>query len=687
MHEFNAVRFPVFDDPMHVLIRLYLMFRSIQRGTIKMRVFVMCRSDRIQLDVGEGELVSEVKEKVRTAFRLDPDQGPTGVDAKDKQILCLTYAGAILEDYWFITDLGIPSGSTLKVKLKEETNPSFFLHCSYNDRIHPVYHQINFHVADGNTLRGIASRSTGLPVGVFRLFNKENVEIFDCHVLDNYSLDIGDTIRLQTWEGWDGLLNTAFTGSSTDVADKLSKNELLANFQMKVVLYIAAHFGYVDLASYLLKKGARADEAVGDHPTRLWCSKTARHVDSLKAPVHEASEFGQLAVLRLFIISDVCSVYARDGNNLTPLTISLRKKQRDCAAFLLTKQWNKVHYVKKNYIPLAVVVKMKNWADRARNKVFKVHGLWKSSTKSVCRRLQSGALCGQGVMVNGYPPVRMSGNQPSESRERIKLNKRAATTSLELDETPEADPETYFKALKLNESCRLQRDEKLERTRKITEYARKNEQRQSRIADADGNKVPNDRTNNPNGLKLPKILRNASLTNSMNGNETGRRSKHEACNSSEKDVNGSRSSQTSNNMKHRRVEQAVDESDVDSKIGLLQRHARTRRSKSHESGIRQDQKSTPGELDGRSRGQSYLDRLPEQTLEVYERQRGLKSRDYAVRCLSLAESFTRKTWLRQVEQAVNIAAKGVRNVFDQKPHLFRENNRPTEATSLRQTVV
>jgi len=41
-------------------------------------------------------------------------------------------------------------------------------------------------------------------------------------------------------------------------------------------------------------------------------------------------------------VKDVCSLFARDRNNLTPLNLALRNKRTLCASFLLTKQWSKV---------------------------------------------------------------------------------------------------------------------------------------------------------------------------------------------------------------------------------------------------------------------------------------------------------------------------------------------------------
>ena len=51
---------------------------------------------------------------------------------------------------------------------------------------------------------------------------------------------------------------------------------------------------------------------------------------------------GRLGMVRLFYNEDMAAVYAHDAEGLTPLNHALRGKQRDCAAFLLTKQWAKV---------------------------------------------------------------------------------------------------------------------------------------------------------------------------------------------------------------------------------------------------------------------------------------------------------------------------------------------------------
>lgn len=47
----------------------------------------------------------------------------------------------------------------------------------------------------------------------------------------------------------------------------------MAKFQFRVACYIAAHFGYVDLANSMIHPklgGVKPEEPVGEHPSRLW---------------------------------------------------------------------------------------------------------------------------------------------------------------------------------------------------------------------------------------------------------------------------------------------------------------------------------------------------------------------------------------------------------------------------------
>jgi len=66
---------------------------------------------RLVMDIAEGQLVGEVKEKVRRALRLDADEGTVGSESHRRKNLSLSFSGAVLNDSWRFSDLGIPSGA------------------------------------------------------------------------------------------------------------------------------------------------------------------------------------------------------------------------------------------------------------------------------------------------------------------------------------------------------------------------------------------------------------------------------------------------------------------------------------------------------------------------------------------------------------------------------------------------
>ena len=59
-----------------------------------MRVFVAYGHNRQSFDIETEEKVQDVRERVREAFEIGPDEGPAGVEMQEKKILTLTYAGA-----------------------------------------------------------------------------------------------------------------------------------------------------------------------------------------------------------------------------------------------------------------------------------------------------------------------------------------------------------------------------------------------------------------------------------------------------------------------------------------------------------------------------------------------------------------------------------------------------------------
>ncbi|KAK6968208.1 protein ankub1, partial [Biomphalaria glabrata] len=234
------------------------------------------------------------------------------------------------------------------------------------------------------------------------------------------------------------------------VIAQLAGDEALVRYQMRVALFIAAHFGHVDLARYLLKLGCRSDEATGYHPSRAWCQEDG-HKDSRKCPVHEATLCGQLAVLKLFVYHDITCLKAKDGEGLEPINLALRNKIKHCASFLVSKQWSKINITKTFAVRLGTYALLKAWCQRAKERALLKYGVAKSSLKR--RTFYNGALVNHGVLVDGFSKSPMNGRTKAALQKEEKTAKeeqrRQKNFLSEEDLTTlcKEDPENYFRTL------------------------------------------------------------------------------------------------------------------------------------------------------------------------------------------------------------------------------------------------
>lgn len=401
-----------------------------------MLVFGVHEGERVAVDVPIGATVGDVKKLIQIKLNIFFDD----LVKQDKKILVVSYAGSDLNDSWIFTDLGIIPGSTIKVCMKEEVKPVLFVKCSHSGEVIEIMDDYNVEKMLVDDLRTIVAKKSGLPVSIFRLVSAEGLELFDHHVLFDYSIECGNTVYMENWDGWSELINYSILGLTPSVMPLIVADEIQSRFQLKVAMYIAAHNGCVDLARTCIKAGVRPDEPIGEHPSRQWC-KEQSHIETNRSPVHEAAEFGQLGVLRLFVNADITCSMARDGHNLTPLNLALRNKQRPCASFLLTKQWVRVPVTRSQSMTLQTFRRIKLWCERCKEKTFMKLGPNKSSLKR--RSFNTGPLVSHGVLVDGFSPSQMNGKarQVQNAHER----RKQAIESFASDSSD--DPESYFKHL------------------------------------------------------------------------------------------------------------------------------------------------------------------------------------------------------------------------------------------------
>lgn len=364
-----------------------------------MRVFILFKEERYCIDVEHRQTVGEIKQVLRRKFDLDAVQNEE--NENDMQ-MSLQFAGGSLEDDWIFTDLSIPSGVTLRCELVENVKSYLNVFVVYSGDMVKFTDPFSVWETRVSELRTMIMDKTGLHVSVFRLISPEGKEMFDCNILNDYNISVGDVIRLETWDGWASFLKAATKGHLTPTLKhmiSMGDDPLTAKYQLRVALFIAAHFGYPQLIAVLMKSGARSDEPVGEHPIREWCNGDV-HVDHLKTPVHEAAQQGHLNCLRQFIHHNYACILAKDGNGLTPCNIARRYKQTECFKLLIAEQFRSRSI---EGLTITLYAKIKKWSERARDRAVVFHKHNPSPLLlAMEKRSYRKAAVGQKVYVDGF---------------------------------------------------------------------------------------------------------------------------------------------------------------------------------------------------------------------------------------------------------------------------------------------
>ncbi|XP_077137871.1 protein ANKUB1 [Ranitomeya variabilis] len=329
-----------------------------------MKVFIAFDGLTEPFDIPRGQTVKKVKQMLKDYFHIQVSD-----DKKGRRFLELIYAGGVLRDEWVLTDAGITLCSTIKCIVKEEEKPALYVYNMVTKEKVPVMGNSHLLAENVSKLKSLLSVKCGFPVSVFCLRTLEGKEMYDCNTLSNYNLDLGGTLRMDVWDGWKEFLSACVFGHKQKVEHYLSKYETILRFQQRVALYIAAHFGHLELAEWLQTKGVRADEAVGVHPYREWCRDT-NHLDIGKCPIHAAAENGQLLLIKSFIAQNVLCLECQNALGQTALEICIRHGHKDCVVYLVMKIWSVVSFPKVS-LPMNIYIKVKKWLYKTQKRVHK----------------------------------------------------------------------------------------------------------------------------------------------------------------------------------------------------------------------------------------------------------------------------------------------------------------------------
>ncbi|XP_039984964.1 protein ANKUB1-like [Xiphias gladius] len=327
-----------------------------------MRVFVYFDGSCEPFDILPEQTVGAMKQMVKENFLVQLSD--------DKQVwhyLELSYGGAALQDSWALCDVGITSGSAIRCLIKSERRPVMHVFNAVTGETLPVTGSEALLRMSVARLKTLLSVQSGLPVSTFRLSILTDVQLYDCNQLQDYAIEGGTALRMDTWDGWVEFLHGCLLGHRLTVQSHLSEEKLVMRFQLRVALYIAASLGHLDLAGWLLERGVHAEEPVGVHPYRQWCHQTA-HRDAGKCPIHVAAESSQLLILKLFITRSLLNLACQDPGGRDPLKIAIQHGHRDCVRYLANKLCSVVSLPNMS-LPMRVYLQMKRWVSLAQKRV------------------------------------------------------------------------------------------------------------------------------------------------------------------------------------------------------------------------------------------------------------------------------------------------------------------------------
>uniref|UniRef100_A0A8C6U1I0 Ubiquitin-like domain-containing protein n=1 Tax=Neogobius melanostomus TaxID=47308 RepID=A0A8C6U1I0_9GOBI len=171
-----------------------------------MKVLICFEGSFVHYNVSPEITVKSLKQMKTLLLQLDEDQHV-------HHYLEMRYCGAALWDNWTLRDVSFTSGRTIRCSIKREQKPIIYiLNAVVGETIPIIGTPAMLHMSVGQ-LKSIVSAQSGLPVSVFRLSTDNSVELYDCNNLQDYDLEAGTCIHLDTWNGWLEFLQGCLLGS------------------------------------------------------------------------------------------------------------------------------------------------------------------------------------------------------------------------------------------------------------------------------------------------------------------------------------------------------------------------------------------------------------------------------------------------------------------------------------------
>ncbi|KAF6033106.1 ANKUB1 [Bugula neritina] len=416
--------------------------------------------------------------------------------------------------------------------------------------------------------------------------------------------------------------------------------------------------------------------------------------------------------MRALVNYNITAITCKNAFDKTPFQVALMGKQRATAGFLLGKQWSRIQYGPVSdgiSLPLNIYAKLKNWCERAKDRHYHNHGPAKSTLKRRPYITMSGPLVGIGVLVDGYSQSRMNGRStPTQEKSPDRSFMILPSDRLHVP------PKQYFKSINNPPVKQAKAEPKLldfhkEVSKDLPCIAKAskgaNNKPDNTITEEDdshyhmsavrlANQVEESQdrartTTSANstavGEKLVSIDTGNDAKSQTGGNKQNKRKVPNPVESQKlPQISDNRQSRASNvgptgakgkeNEGHyietgkKEENKEPDKNKAKTKSKTEEKKERMVISAMKKAKIKTVEYSIPLPLiNTENTSRPYLQHCKSKendpalsTLTLYEKHRGLKSRDYAIKCLSIASNFKEKPWLQQVRLAMDLTSQEVK---------------------------
>lgn len=325
--------------------------------------FAPCQTSK-RIDVQHSTSIQEIIDLIQKEFDIRISN-----ENEENIAIILNYNGADLKPTWLIGDLNIPPGTILHCFYRDLKPADLYVHCGFNKQVLELFDDTITTDMTIAKLRTKIANKLGIPLSTFwlEMYHCEE-RLFDQMKLYQYDLKPSSHVFLRILYGYDKFIRSCLKGFT----QFLAHDELTRDYEHQIALHIAAFhgmlsrssydlskifidsLGYLQLANSALRRGARSDRPVGEHPSRQWFSEeTVREIpEMLICPIHVAIERGHMKIVDLCVRHSImCTQLLHPLTGLLPYRVALsmcissttkseKQKYGEIYLYLQDKQFN-----------------------------------------------------------------------------------------------------------------------------------------------------------------------------------------------------------------------------------------------------------------------------------------------------------------------------------------------------------